>query len=316
MIDELHLHDLPASDTDVWHDHLATDGIAIRIGDVIGLVAPAHSIDAWLTARYGAIRAQAITELACIVYRRKRWFDPTLHPLTLRDHRPGQYEIRVFREDGADVWPLLALDLAPIIATGQWRDLDQRTSNPAASMLEIARVPSGQPVVIDGVHSRLDDVAFDRTRLCEVGRLGSLVELVRSAPTPEELELDAIRCAHRAAQGLMALTAQGRRGLHAEMGAAVALCVSWVFARLPIDLVVGLSQGDVVQRFVAGLPGGRPDHCVLFTIDEWHESHCAFRYAPGYFATGAVRGYALDAVAMRRELPHAAIRSLHSLVSA
>lgn len=316
MIAELDVHDLCASESEVWHDHLGADGVAIRIGDVIGLVAPAHSIDAWLTARYGATGAQAITELACIVYRRKRWFDPTLHPLTLRDRRPDQYEIRIFREDGADVWPLLALDLAPLIATGHWRDLDQRTSNPVASLLEIARVPSGQSVVIDGACGRLDDVAFDRTRLCEVGRLGSLVELVRSAPTPEELELDAIRSAHRAAEGLMALTAHSRRGLHVEMSAAVALSVSWVFARLPIDLVVGLSQGDVVQRFVGGLPGGRSEHCVLFSIDEWHESHCAFRYAPGYFATGAVRGYALDGVAMRRDLPHAALHSLHSLVSA
>lgn len=96
----------------------------------------------------------------------------------------------------------------------------------------------------------------------------------------------------------------------------MALSVSWLFARPPIDLVVGLSQGEVVQRFVGGLPGGRPEHGVLFAIDEWHEWHCAFRYAPGYFATGAVRGYALDAVALRRELPHAALHSLRSLVSA
>ena len=32
----------------------------------------------------------------------------------------------------------------------------------------------------------------------------------------------------------------------------------------------------------------------------WHPDAAALRYAPGYFATGAVQGYSIDALAMAR----------------
>ena len=288
---------------------LTEGALALASGTVTAVVGPSANVEGWLLGRYGDA-GRAVTDLACIVYRRKAWFRSDLDPFTLRERRTGQYELRLLHTDDDGVVPLLALDLAPVIGTGTWGDLDQGTSNPAASVLEIGRVARGQQVRIEGQWRDLDDVPLAGRHMWEASRLGSVTQLLRAAATDDELQHPTIRYAQDGADRFARLARGERRAIQDDTHTLFAAALSWALHHLATDLIVGLSQGDVVGGFVRSLPGGSEDHFGYLALETWHHGHIAFDYAPGYFATGAVKGYALDGVALRRDLRRAALGAL------
>ena len=271
-------------------------GIVVTAGALHAIVAPSATVGRWLGDRYGA-QACLATELASFVYRRKAWFAPTGDPLALRDVRPGQYEVRVVTEATGSLVPLFAMDLAPVRHQGTWATIDQRAPHPAASLLEIAVVPGDQPVVVGGVERRLGGLACGTRRLWEASRLGSVTELVRLTPGADEAALPWFPLAQERARELDALSPGHQRIVHETGRALFGVALGWAFARLPIDVVVGLSQGRVVRAFTAALTGaGAPCHHPL-RLAGWHADAAARTYAPGYFATGDVQGYTIDGAA-------------------
>ena len=279
-----------------WRPGAATvgAGIAFVDGPHIGVVAPTETLAAWTLARYGAGVA-LVTELAGFVYHRKAWFADDLDPLVLRDRRPGQYELRVFTELDGEPVPLFAMDLAPVRHDGPWSALDQRQSNSAASLLEIAVVAAGQTVAVGGEPCLLDDLDCTGDRIWEASRLASMTELVRAEPRASEVAVPAFARVQRAVDHVRDLDPAIAAAVHDAGRGLFGACLAWTFARLPIDLVIGLSQGRVVEAFTTMVVGGRARPHQPLTIERWHRDAPAFTYAPGYFATGQVCGYAIDA---------------------
>ena len=269
-------------------------GVALVEGPHVGIVAPTDTVAAWMLARYGA-DAALVTELAGFVYHRKAWFRDDLDLLTLRDRRPGQYDLRVFTEVAGAPVPLFAMDLAPVRHAGRWASLDQQSSNGAASLFEIAVVSGVQTVVVGGQPCALADVDCSTDGVWEASRLASMTELMRTPPRATEAAVPAFARVQRAASNLLDADADLARAVHDAGRGLFGACLAWAFARLPLDLVVGLSQGRVVEAFTSMLLGGRMRAHYPMAIERWHTDAPAFTYAPGYFATGEVRGYVIDA---------------------
>lgn len=282
-----------------------------RLGPVVGVLGPSVDVTSWLLDTYGD-DGRPVLDLACLVYRRRGWFRADLDPFALRDRRSGQHEIRVLATVDGAVVPLMAIDLAPVLFAGTWDELDQSRSNDAASLLEIARVSGDQRVRIEGRPRRLGDVPLGAGTVWEASRLGSVTELLKVRPTAEELALPPVAAAHRAATAFTRLPRPLRRTMQDDARALFALALACGFARLPVDLVVGLSQGPVVAEFTRGLVGGDHLHYGALAIGGWHDGAPAFQYAPGYFATGQVVGYSLDGVGLGRDLRAAALAHLHA----
>lgn len=291
----------------------AGDGAVITAGRHTALIGPSGALDDWLTDRLGS-DAPLVGELACFVYHRKGWFAGDRDPLTLRDRRPGQYELRVLTDVRGTAVPLFAIDFAPVRHRGTFATLDQRASNAASSLTEIAAVSADQAVRIDGHERPLAGLACGTDRLWEASRLGSISELVRLTPTPAERDLDAFRRLAGVVDAFTSLDAAEAAAAHTAGRALFGVALGWAIARLPIDLILGLSQGTVVRVFTALVTGGDRHYSPL-DLDGWHEDAPAFRYAPGYFATGEVVGYSLDAVSMQRDVLALGLRRLERLAT-
>ena len=288
----------------------AGDGIVLRHGSQLAVVAPSPIVERWLTERYGA-EACLATELASFVYRRKGWFAPGLDPLSLRDVRPGQYEVRVVTEATGALVPLFAMDLAPVRHHGTWATIDQSSPHAAASLLEIAVVPGDQPLVVGGAERRLGALACATGRLWEASRLGSVTELLRLAPGPDEDAHAWFGLVQARADELDGFGPRRRHHVQEVGRGLFGLALGWAFTRLPVDVAVGLSQGQVVRALTATLTGaGEPCHHPL-RVERWHTDAAALAYAPGYFATGAVQGYAIDGVLAHERFVRTACRRLH-----
>ncbi len=284
------------------------EGAVFTAGAHTALIGPSDAVDAWLTDRYGEDAVLA-TELACLVYHRKGWFADERDPLALRDRRAGQYELRVFTEVDGGVVPLFAIDFAPVRHRGTFASLDQHASNAASSLTEIAAVRPDQTVRTGGVHRPLGALACGTDRLWEASRLGSISELVRLMPTAAERDHDVFRRLDRAVDAFGALDSSAAASAHTAGRALFGVALGWAIARLPIDLILGLSQGNVVRVFTALVTGGDKYYSPL-ALAGWHEDAAAFRYAPGYFATGEVQGYSLDAAAAQPDIVSLGLRRL------
>ena len=286
------------------------DGIVLRDGSQLAIVAPSPTVDRWLTERYG-VEACLATELASFVYRRKGWFARGLDPLSLRDVRPGQYEVRVVTEATGALVPLFAMDLAPVRHHGTWATIDQSSPHAATSLLEIAVVPCDQPVLVGGAERPLGALACATGRLWEASRLGSITELLRLAPDPEEDRQGWFGLVQARADELDGFGHHRRHHVQAVGRGLFGLALGWAFTRLPVDVAVGLSQGQVVRSLTAALTGGgEPCHHPL-RLERWHADAAALVYAPGYFATGTVQGYAIDGVLAHERFVRTACRRLH-----
>lgn len=288
------------------------DGAVVTAGPHAVVVGPTDAVSAWLAERYGA-EATAVAELACFVYRHKGWFAPELDPLALRDRRAGQVDVRVFTEVAGRPVPLLAIDLAPVRHAGTFATIDQRRPNGAASLTEIARVPADQPVVVAGHERALGSLACGTDRLWEASRLASLTELRRPAASAD---VDATGGPMAPVLDAWSQLDEGEAATAAAAGRALfGTAIAWSIASLPIDAIVGLSQGAVVRTFTALMTGGDRRYRPL-RLDGWHPDAAALAYAPGYFATGQVQGYALDAVGMLADMLPLAVQRFARLATA
>lgn len=291
---------------------LAEDGGATLLShdSMYALVAPSGDCEE-LLAGHSAEAGRLVSELACFVYSRRGWFAEELDPLGLRERRAGQYEIRVFCDVGGTPVPLMAMDLAPLRFSGLWSAIDQSQPSPVASALEIAVIPSLQEVRIRGESTLLGAVSCTAQPVWEASRLGSIAELLVAPPnaweaSSSEFSRMADLCALLQASGPRSMVRLQRRAR-----GMFGLALAFAFSRLPVSLLIGLSHGDVVRRFTDMLTSGGGGFHSSLHISSWHSEADAFRYAPGYFAGGKVRGYSIDAEASPNTLVRVGLKRLN-----